>query len=383
MASFGMVMPELPQIITELGHPDKIGWLVGLFTIGAFIARLFSGRMADAAGRVPVMLIGSSVTLIAGLGYLAIWLWVPQVDLPEGGMSLTVLLLLAIRLFHGLSTGFRPTGATAFLTDVTPFPRRGEALGILGVAGNVGMAAGPALGSYLAVEVGIEAMFAVAAFAGLGSLLLTLMLEESLPNARGIQWADFNLFKGKLLDFSTWRSSMAMLAPAFAFGAFLTVTPDFVSDLGYTYKGAFNMLAVVASILVRLISGKASDRYGRVPLMVVGAWLLALGMYLLATATDQTTAAIAGVVYGISVGINMPTVFAWTADMAKPGKIALALGTMLMALELGIGLGAFLSGAIYQGHLEMIPFIYKLSACVAVLSGLVLSIHGWRLRSRS
>ena len=117
--------------------------------------------------------------------------------------------------------------------------------------------------------------------------------------------------------------------------------------------------------------------------MVVGAWLLALGMYLLATATDQTSAAIAGIVYGISVGINMPTVFAWTADMAKPGKIALALGTMLMALELGIGFGAFLSGAIYQGHLEMIPFIYKLSAGVAVLSGLVLSIHGWRLRSRS
>ena len=251
MGSFGMVLPELPQILTELGHPDKIGWLVGLFTIGAFLARLFSGRMADAAGRIPVMLIGSTVTLLAGLAYLAVWIWVPQTSMPNGGMSLTVLLLLAIRLFHGFSSGFRPTGATAYLTDVTPFARRGEALGILGVAGNAGMAAGPALGSYLAVEIGVEAMFAVSAVAGLISLFLTLVLEESLPTARGIKWEDFNLFRGKLLDFTTWRSSAAMLAPAFAFGAFLTVTPDFVSDLGYTYKGAFNMLAVVASIFVR------------------------------------------------------------------------------------------------------------------------------------
>lgn len=383
MASFGMVLPELPGILTELGHPDKIGWLVGLFTIGAFVARLFSGRMADSAGRIPVMLIGSVVTLIAGVAYLLVWWFAPRDAPPHGGMSVTVLLLLGIRLFHGLSTGFRPTGATAYLTDITPFARRGEALGFLGVAGNVGMAAGPALGSFLAVEVGYEAMFGAAAVLGLLALLMTLVLEESLPNARRITWQDFNLFQGKLLDFSTWRSSLAMLAPAFAFGAFLTVTPDFVGDLGYTYKGAFNMLAVLASIAMRFVAGKASDRHGRVPLMVLGAWMLAAGMYLLATATDQTSAAIAGVVYGLSVGINMPTVFAWTADMAKPGKIALALGTMLMALELGIGFGAFLSGALYEGVLERIPMIYKMAAAVAAVSGLALSVHGWRLKRGS
>ena len=30
MASFGMVMPELPGFLTELGRPDLIGWIVGL-----------------------------------------------------------------------------------------------------------------------------------------------------------------------------------------------------------------------------------------------------------------------------------------------------------------------------------------------------------------
>lgn len=383
MASFGMVLPELPGVLTELGHPDKIGWLVGLFTIGAFVARLYSGKIADRAGRIPVMLIGSAVTFVAGLGYLAVWWWAPRDAGPDGTMSVAVTLLLGIRLFHGLSTGFRPTGATAFLTDVAPISRRGEALGFLGVAGNAGMALGPAIGSFLAVEVGMDAMFAVSTILGLVSLLLTTMLNESLPNSRKIVRSDFNLFKGKVLDWSTWPSALAMLAPAFAFGTFLTVTPDFVADLGYTYKGAFNTIVVIASISMRFIAGKASDRHGRVPLMVVGAWLLAAGMGLLALSQTPLTAALAGLVYGMSVGINMPTVFAWTADMARPGRIALALGTMLMALELGIGFGAFLSGAMYEGVLARIPSLYAMSAGVAALSGVVLTVHSIRLRLRA
>ena len=375
-----MVLPELPGILTELGHPDKIGWLVGLFTVGAFVARLYSGKIADRAGRIPVMLIGSGVTFIAGLAYLAVWWWAPRDAAPQGGMSLAVLLLLAIRLFHGLSTGFRPTGATAFLTDVVPMARRGEALGFLGVAGNAGMALGPALGSFLAVEVGVDAMFACSTALGLVSLLLTMALNESLPGARRMRPSDFNLFKGKVLDWTIWPSSLAMLAPAFAFGTFLTITPDFVADLGYIYKGAFNAIAVVASIAMRFVAGKASDRHGRVPLMVLGAWLLALGMGLLAFAETKFTAGLAGLVYGMSVGINMPTVFAWTADMARPGRIALALGTMLMALELGIGLGAFISGAIYQGVLARIPLLYGLAAGIAGLSGAVLTVHSVRVR---
>ena len=47
--------------------------------------------------------------------------------------------------------------------------RRGEALGYLGVAGNAGMATGPALGSWLTVEWGIEWMFIASALIGMGS----------------------------------------------------------------------------------------------------------------------------------------------------------------------------------------------------------------------
>ena len=147
-------MPELPGFLTKLGRPDLIGWIVGLFTIGAFSSRFISGRIADSAGRRPVMLFGTWVTMIAGLGYILIGWLQPELSSAWRGVPMVVWLFLLLRFLHGMSTGFRPTGTTAFLTDTTPLNRRGEALGYLGVAGNAGMAGGPALGSWLTVEFG-------------------------------------------------------------------------------------------------------------------------------------------------------------------------------------------------------------------------------------
>ena len=359
MASFGMIMPELPGFLTALGRPDLIGWIVGLFTAGAFFSRFISGRVADAAGRRPVMLFGTWVTMVAGLGYIGLG-W--------ANATLAVWLFLVLRLLHGMSTGFRPTGTTAFLTDITPLNRRGEALGYLGVAGNAGMAGGPAIGSWLTVEYGYDSMFLASSLFGLAALLLTLRLPESLPQSRRVRWADLNVFNGPVLDWSSWPSSLILLPVAFAFGTFLTISPDFVGSLGYVYKGTFNTIIVVASIAMRLVAGKASDRYGRVPLLIVGAALMALGMLGLAMASDKWTASIAGIIYGMSVGINMPTIFAWTADLARPGKVALALGTMLMALELGIGMGAVYSGSMFQGDLEKISGLYAIAGGLGVIS---------------
>ena len=372
MASFGMVMPELPGFLTELGRPDLIGWIVGLFTLGAFLSRFFSGRIADRAGRRPVMLFGTWVTMIAGLGYIgvgaitgkAVW----------SGVPVAVWAFLTLRLLHGMSTGFRPTGTTAFLTDITPLNRRGEALGYLGVAGNAGMAGGPAIGSWLTVQYGYNAMFIVSTLFGLIALVMTLRLPETLPEGRGVKWSDLHVWKGDVMDLSAWPAALGLLPVAFAFGTFLTISPDFVSSLGYVYKGSFNTVIVIASISMRLIAGRASDRRGRVPLMLIGGALLAVGMFGLSVVETKAMAALFGVIYGMSIGINMPTIMAWTADLARPGRVALALGTMLMSLEVGIGVGAVFSGYQFQGDLSAISSLYAFAGGLGLFGFVVLLV---------
>ena len=188
MASFGMLLPELPGYLAQMGAHHLIGWIVALFTIGAFFSRFVSGRMADRAGRKPVMLFGTAVTALAGFAYIG----VARMD----NVAMAVTGLLVERLLHGLSTGIRPTGTSAFLTDIVPAQRRGEALGYLGVAGNAGMALGPALGSWLAVEFGYDAMFLASSALGMAAYVMTSLLPESLDHARKVQWSDLNVFQG-------------------------------------------------------------------------------------------------------------------------------------------------------------------------------------------
>jgi MFS family permease len=350
MASFGMLLPELPGYLDGMGAGHLIGWIVALFTLGAFASRFVSGRLADLAGRKPVMLFGTAVTTLAGFAYIGV------ARLESVAMAVTG--FLVVRLLHGMSTGFRPTGTSAFLTDIVPTERRGEALGYLGVAGNAGMALGPALGSWLAVEWGYDAMFLASSVLGLAAYIMTWQLPETLPNARKVQWGDLNVFGGGVIERAAWPASFFLLPVAMVFGTFLTVTPDLVEGLGFLYKGSFNTVVVVASVATRLVAGKASDKHGRVELMMVGALLLAVGMALFSIATTVPMLISAGVVYGLSVGINMPTIFAWTVDLAPEGKAATALGTMLMALEVGIGLGAFGSGTLYAGNPEVLLSLY-------------------------
>ena len=68
----------------------------------------------------------------------------------------------------------------------------------------------------------------------------------------------------------------------------------------------------------------------------------------------------------------MPTVFAWTADLAQPGKVALALGTMLMALEVGIGGGAVYSGSAFNGDVANIPMLYYSASLGTAITALAL-----------
>ena len=374
-------MPELPGYLTKMGAGHLLGYIIGLFTLGAFFSRFFSGRIADRAGRKVVMIFGTAVTSIAGFAYVGVgYLHEGFCDDPETAM-LGVWIFLGVRVLHGLSTRFRPTGTSALLTDIVSVSRRGEALGFLGVAGNAGMAGGPAIGSWLAVDYGYEAMFICSSILGIISLLLTLRIPETLPNSRSVVMSDLNVFKGGNIEASVWPSALFLLPVAITFGVFLTVTPDFVGGLGFKYKGLFNTIIVVASISMRFIAGKASDKYGREPLLIIGGFLLLIGMGVMSASETKLMAAIGGAIYGLSIGINMPTIFAWTADLSSKGKIAIGLGTMLMSLEVGIGLGAFVSGSLFSSDPTWLPVVYSTCAVLGGLASLVLW-WGWSKRSK-
>jgi MFS family permease len=107
-------------------------------------SRPFSGKLTDTIGRIPVMVFGSAVCVIVALLY-------PLLASVSG--------FLTLRFLHGMSTGFKPTATAAYIADIVPDSKRGEAMGILGVATSSGMAIGPAIGGWVASISSIDVVF--------------------------------------------------------------------------------------------------------------------------------------------------------------------------------------------------------------------------------
>ncbi|MFD1466600.1 MFS transporter [Hymenobacter caeli] len=361
-ASFNLLLPELPEHLARLGGGEYKGFIIALFTVTAGLSRPFSGKLADTVGRIPVMVFGSLVCFICGFFY---------------PFALTVTGFLGLRLLHGFSTGFKPTGTAAFIADIVPVARRGEAMGLLGVTGSLGMAAGPAFGSWVAQHYSLNAMFYCSSGLALLSLLVQGTLTETLPVAQRqrFRWSLLRLKWAEVLEPRVFRPALVTLLCMFPYGAVLTVIPDQSRLLGLAgpTKGLFYVCFTGASLAVRLVAGKWSDTYGRVAVLRWSAGVLAGGLALLVWSPSVPVFLAGAVVFGLGTGLNSPTLYAWTVDLAHPERRGRGVATMYIALETGIGLGALLAGWVFDNRPGRLPWVHaaSLASVLAALAYLL------------
>lgn len=324
-----------------MGGEDYQGLYITFFTLAALLSRPISGQLADYSGRLPVMYFGALVCVITCLFY---------------PIFPTVFAFLTLRFIHGVSTGFNPTGLSAYLADIIPLKKRGEAMGILGLFTSTGMAIGPSIGPLIAEHYGRDMMFYASSLMAAISMIILLGLPETLPNKRSIgealkQVSFKNMFEPEVLP-----SALVYLLTLFSFGAILTMIPDYTLSIGIGNKGIFFTIFTASSLFVRLLAGKASDKHGRIPLIQIATMGIVLSMLILALWPTITGFYIAAVVYGLAIGINSPTLYAWTVDLSHPERRGRGMGTMFMGLEIGIGLGAWLAGSLYTTRSFALPF---------------------------
>jgi MFS family permease len=355
-SSFNMIIPELPAYLTSLGGESYKGWIIALFTLSAGLSRPFSGKLADKIGRIPVMIFGAAVCFVVGFSY-------PLLQFVGG--------FLFLRFAHGFSAGFTPTGTSAYVADTVPFAQRGEALGIQSLFGSLGMAAGPALGGWIASIWPIEVLFYSAAFTAIFSILILIRLKETLQEKEPLRWKLFKLDKNEILEKRVLLPSTILFLSVFSFGVVLTLVPDLSSHLGIQNKGLFFAVFTLSSLGIRLIAGRTSDRIGRVRVMRVAAAVMVLAMVAVAFASSKAMLLGAAVLFGAAVGMYSPTTTAWVVDRSLEQFRGRALATMYIFLELGIGLGALVSGWLYGNESANFQLAFLFSAGVASL-GLVI-----------
>jgi len=361
--SFNMIIPEMPDFMRSIGGESFIGLHIALFTVTAGLSRPFSGRLTDQWGRVPVMIIGAVVTGIVALFY-------PFV--------LNIYGFLFLRLIHGFSTGFKPTGTAAYVADVVSDKRRGEAMGLVSFFGMVGMGIGNFVSSSIVSALSIEWLFYMSSMAAVFSILILIRLKETLQDRRPFHKSMLRISFSDVYESSAQRPSVVMLLNTFCFGVVITLSPDFSMHLGIENKGLFFAYFTGASLVLRIVGGRMSDLFGRVPVIQVSLLMVGLGSVMTGFSQSIPMFLISAIVFGGGYGLASPSLFAWVIDLTPAHVRGKGLSTVFLALEIGIGLGAFLSGLIYQSDPSRFPWVFGGAAILSILA----FVYLWLSRPR-
>ena len=354
--SFSMILPELPDYLASLNGQEYLGLVVSLFTLSAAVSRPFSGKLTDKWGRIPVMFIGACISGLAAMIY---------------PLTTTVFGFLSIRLLHGFSAGFKPTGTSAYVADIIPANRRGEALGILSMFGTIGMASAPIFGSWIFLTYDINTLFYISSVFSIGSVLILFGMKETLKNKEPFKLALLKIGKADLYEPSVIPPSLIMMLTTFSFGTVITLSPDFSGFLGIHNKGLFFSFFTGSSLLVRFLGGKLSDHFGRILILRYSTLCLCISMIIIGFSTDSTSYFAGAFLFGIGYGLNSPTLFAWAVDLSPEKSIGRGISTLFIFLEVGIGVGSLISGSFYQGFTTRFPWLFMISSFFSFIAFII------------
>ncbi|MRX67582.1 Predicted arabinose efflux permease, MFS family [Flavobacterium resistens] len=364
-SSFNMMIPELPNYLSSMGGAEYKGLIISLFTLTAGISRPFSGKLTDKWGRVPVMAIGSSVCVVCGFLY-------PVLSSVSG--------FLLLRLVHGFSTGFKPTATSAYVADIIPQKRWGEALGIHGLCFSIGGALGPAVGSLISNEFGINFMFYCSSLLAFLSIIIVMNMKETLAKKEKLHKSMFLLSRQDIIDRKALPAGVVTFFSYTAFGLILTLIPDWSSHLGAQNKGLFFTAFTITSVLVRFVAGKVSDKYGRPKVILAGLFIVVVALFVISEGRDIQLLLVGAGIYGAGTGILSPAISAWTIDLSSPEHRGKAVATMYISMEMGIGCGALLGGSYYNDHIMRIPQIMKFDI-LAISMGILYLLY-WKRKKK-
>ena len=241
-------------------------------------------------------------------------------------------------------------------------------MGFIGTAGAIGMASGPAIGGAVANQFGLDWMFYLSSFFAFVAIAITLGLKETLKERHEVSFALFKLKKEDLFEPLVIAPCLVMVLAAYAYGVVYTLLPDFGQHVGIHNKGVLFSFLTVASLLVRLMAGKASDIFGRVPVLKVTIFLIVVSMVVIGFAETSSMLIVGVSIYGLAQGATSPTLLAWATHLSSDEHRGRGIASLYISMELGIGLGALISGWVYANSHENFITCFGLSSLLALMA---------------
>jgi len=376
--------PDLPN--TALGILGFIGLLVAM--VVQPIVGVFSDRARTKWGRRLPFIIGGMALITASLFLLAAApaLWV---------------LLLGVILIQ-FSSNILQGPWQALIPDLAPESQRGAASSLKAVMDILalvvgGMVAGKILGESGIARWGDNAVYvAAAAPVALFAVFVTLtgIWARERPGAASEQVASRSVAESLKNAFSVDFRERPVFGWWFAnrilfWGAFIAVNSFLINYLmdvigmtqadAQSFYGNLKMILGGALILLALLAGWLSDKFGRKPVMMVSGFVAFAGASMLLLVRSTTLITIAGGVVGMGIGAFLSASWALATDIVPREEAARYLGIANIATCIGSGVARLLGGVLIDpinkalgsastGYLSL----YALAALCFLASALVI-----------
>ena len=337
---FWSVVVALPAVQAEFGVDRGAASLPYTLTMLGYAAGgVLMGRLADRFGVAKPIAFGG---VALGLGYIA------------SGMSGA---LWQFILAHGVLIGFLGSSSTfgPLVADTTLWfnRRRGVAVAVCASGNYLAGTIWPPVVEFLIGKMGWRwthigiGLFCVATLVPLSLLLRRRApLEAVTPAARGRAPAIVAISPNALqilLTIAGVACCIAMAMPQVHIVAYC-------GDLGYGVARGAEMLSLMlgTGVISRIGSGFIADRIGGLPTLLLGSVLQMATLALYLGFDGLTSLYIVSALFGLVQGGIVPCYAIIVRDYFPAREAAGRFGLVLMATLVGMALGGWMSGAIFD-----------------------------------
>jgi len=349
-------------IIAVMAHNElhasfgQAGLASGIYIIGTLLARLIVGKELELIGRKRIVRWGVIFYLITTIAYLT----VP-----------TIVTLDIVRLLNGFAYGMTSTALNAIVTEFIPDRRKGEGINYYGLSTSLAAAIGPFVGLLLFHATGFR--FIVMMSIVLIAISVVALFAIKINN---VQLTDEHKKELKSWQLSSFIEYKVLLIAVIGF--LMGLSYSSVLSFLASYAEALNLVAVSSFFFVvyagivtltRPMSGRIFDRFGENFVMYPSYAFLTIGLIILGMTNSAWMLLLSGAFIGLGYGTFMSNGQAVTLKLVTSHRIGIALSTYFIGLDLGLGVGPYVFGALHA----QLPFrdLYFIAAVIPVISAIL------------
>lgn len=362
------------------GQVDATGWITGTASIAGLLLRPWIGQWIDRWGAKSVWLLGYAIFTAGSLSNL--WLH-------ELGFGVYVCRALIV-----IGGAFVFSSSITYVSHLAPVERRAEAIGMLGVAGFIGIVFGPLWAELLLsserTRGEFETIFVVAACLLILPIFLLLFLKrpESEARRRSTGLREFVQTARKY-----WPGAIFFVQATF--GLCMTIPfvflTKYIDDVGleakrFSLASLFFVCYATWGLTLRLLLRRAPERFGRRKLLLAGSVVMGLGMlsFLLVDAEHATRIAIPALLCGTGHSLMYHTCTALLMESFPDEVRGVGSALSMIAMDLGMICGSQILGEIaFRFGYNTLFVIVALINVTAGIAYTFVSIPVWQQRAQA